>query len=223
MNFTVCLADQRSEEWRHARCGRLTGSRAADMLATIKSGEAAARRDLRMQLVCERLTGQPQDDIFVNAAMQRGIDCEPLAFAAYESLTGQVVHRSGFLAHTTALIGCSLDGHVDDFVGILECKCPKSSTHLKYLKDGTAPKEHLPQITHNLYVTGADYCDFFSWDDRFPGALQTFLVRVKRTDVDLADYESKALAFLAEVERDYQAIRTMTDLTTVMEEAVTHG
>src|SRR5687767_8283134 len=141
MRFTVCLADQRSEEWRHARCGRLTGSRAADMLATIKTGEAAARRDYRMQLVCERLTGQPQDDVFVNAAMQRGIDCEPLAFAAYESLTGQVVHRSGFLALEHAMMGCSLDGHVDDFAGILECKCPKSSTHLKYVKDNTVPKE----------------------------------------------------------------------------------
>jgi len=220
MNFTVCLADQRSEEWRHARCGRLTGSRAADMLATIKSGEAAARRDLRMQLVCERLTGQPQDDVFVNAAMQRGIDCEPLAFAAYESLTGQVVHRSGFLSLSDYQMGCSLDGHVDDFVGILECKCPKSATHLQYLKDGTVPKAHLPQITHNLYVTGAEYCDFFSWDDRFPTPLQTFLVRVNRADVDLKDYETKALAFLLEVQRDYDAIRTMTDLTTVLEETV---
>lgn len=218
MKFTVCLADQRSDEWRHARCGRLTGSRAADMLATIKTGEAAARRDYRMQLVCERLTGQPQDDVFVNAAMARGIECEPLAFAAYESLTGQVVHRSGFLAHTEHLMGCSLDGHIDDFAGILECKCPKSSTHLQYVKDNIVPKAHLPQITHNLYVTGAAWCDFVSWDDRFPLPLQIFRARVHREDVDLKDYEAKALAFLAEVERDYQAIRTMTNLTEVMKE-----
>jgi predicted phage-related endonuclease len=220
MRFTVCLADQRSDEWRAARCGRLTGSRAGDMLATIKSGEAAARRDYRMQLVCERLTGTPQDDVFVNPAMQRGIDCEPLAFAAYESLTGQVVQRSGFLFSPSLWIGCSLDGHVDDFAGILECKCPKSATHLKYVKDNIVPKEHLPQITHNLYVTGAEWCDFVSWDDRFPVPLQIFRARVQREDVDLKDYEAKALAFLAEVERDYQAISTMTDLPTVLKEAV---
>lgn len=190
------------------------------MLTTIKSGEAAARRDYRMQLVCERLTGQPQDDVFVNAAMQRGIECEPLAFAAYESLTGQVVHRSGFLAHTEHLMGCSLDGHLDDFKGILECKCPKSATHLKYLRADVVPAEHLAQITHNLYVTGAEFCDFFSWDDRFPGALQTFLVRVKRSDVDLRDYETKALAFLAEVERDYRAVRTMANLPDVLQESL---
>ena len=42
--FTIIDAEQRSELWFTARLGRLTGSRAADMLATIKSGEAAARR-----------------------------------------------------------------------------------------------------------------------------------------------------------------------------------
>lgn len=219
-NFTICDADQRSDTWRLARVGRLTGSRAGDMLATIKNGEAAARRDYRMQLVCERLTQQPQDDVFVNAAMQRGIDCEPLAFAAYESLTGQMVNRSGFLAHTQHMMGCSLDGHLDGFTGILECKCPKSATHLRWLKDGVLPKEHLPQITHNLYVTGADFCDFFSWDDRFPTELQVFHVRTHRADVDLKDYETKALAFLADVDRDYAALRTMTQLPTVMKEAL---
>lgn len=220
MTFTLCLADQRTEEWRAARCGRLTGSRAGDMLASIKSGEAAARRDYRMQLVCERLTGEPQDDVFVNAAMQWGVDHESAAFAAYEALTGEVVLRSGFLTCDDLLAGCSLDGHLTNFAGIVELKCPKSSTHLRYLKDGVVPKEHMPQITHNLWITGAGFCDFLSYDPRFPQNLQTFLVRVERADVDLKDYETKALAFLAEVERDYQAIRTMADLPSVLKECV---
>ena len=55
-NFICIEAAQRSEAWHLARLGRLTGSRAADMLARIKTGEAAARRDLRTQLVCERVT-----------------------------------------------------------------------------------------------------------------------------------------------------------------------
>jgi putative phage-type endonuclease len=211
MTFTIIDAEQRSEAWFAARAGKLTGSRAADMLATIKSGEAAARRDYRMQLVCERLTGQPQEDGFVNAAMQRGIDLEPLAFAAYEALTGSVAVRTGFLCHTTHLAGCSLDGHVDNFAGIVEIKCPKSATHLKYWRGNSeAPSDYLPQITHNLWITGAQWCDFLSFDDRFPPELQTFLVRVKRSDVDIEAYERKALAFLAEVEAEYLAIKTMT-------------
>ena len=211
MNFTVIDAEQRSAEWFAARAGLLTGSRAADILATIKSGEAAARRDYRMQLVCERLTGQPQEDGFINAAMQRGIDLEPKAFAAYEALTGSVAVRTGFLRHSTHLAGCSLDGHVDGFTGIVEIKCPKSATHLKYWRGkGEAPSDYLPQITHNLWITGAQWCDFLSFDDRFPEELQTFLVRVRRSDVDIDGYEQKALAFLAEVETEVNAIRTAT-------------
>ena len=180
------------------------------MLATIKSGEAAARRDYRMQLVTERLTGQPQEDGFVNAAMQRGIDLEPMAFAAYEAVTGNVAVRTGFLSHVTHLAGCSLDGHVDNFAGIVELKCPKSSTHLKYLRDGGIPKDYLPQVTHNLWISGAAWCDFLSYDDRFPSELQVFYVRVLAADLDLAAYEAAALKFLAEVETETHALRTMT-------------
>jgi putative phage-type endonuclease len=211
VNFTVIEAEQRSAEWFIARAGLLTGSRAADMLATIKSGEAAARRDYRMQLVCERLTGQPQEDGFVNAAMQRGIDLEPRAFAAYEALTGAMAVRTGFLLSSLHMAGCSLDGHVENFTGIVEIKCPKSATHLKYWRGpGKAPDDYIPQITHNLWITGAEWCDFLSFDDRFPEELQTFLVRVKRSDVDIDGYEKKALAFLAEVEAETLAIKTQT-------------
>ena len=59
MTGIVLDVAQRSPEWFAARCGRVTSTAAADMLATIKSGEAAARRDLRTRLVCERLTGIP--------------------------------------------------------------------------------------------------------------------------------------------------------------------
>ena len=205
--FTVIDAEQRSDRWFAARLGRLTGSRAADMLATIKSGEAAARRDLRIQLVCERLTQTLQEDAFVNAAMQRGIDCEPLAFSAYESLTGNVAHRTGFLAHDTLAIGCSLDGHVGDFAGILEVKCPKSATHLGYLRGGKVPAAYIPQITHNLWVTGAAWADFLSFDDRFPVELQTFLVRHERNEQEIASYALAATLFLSEVAAEVDAVK----------------
>lgn len=214
VNFVVINAEQRSPEWFQARAGKLTGSKAALVTDFLKSGkESADRRDYRLQLVCERLTGKPQEDGdgFVNAAMQRGIDMEPMAFAAYEALTGDMAARTGFLAHVTHQAGCSLDGHVNNFAGIVEIKCPKSATHLSYWRGkGTAPEDHLPQIIHNLWISGAEWCDFLSFDDRFPASMQTFLVRVKRSDVDLAAYEAAALTFLAEVDTEVNAIRTAT-------------
>jgi len=203
----IVMAEQRSPEWFQARLGRLTGSRAADMLATIKSGEAAARRDLRTQLVCERLTQTLQEEAFVNGAMQRGIECEPLALQAYEALTGEVAHRTGFLAHRTLAVGCSLDGHIGDFAGILELKCPKSATHLAYLRSGQVPAIYVPQITHNLWVSGAAWCDFLSFDDRFPPGLQTCLIRVERNEQQIASYALAASLFLSEVEADVTAVK----------------
>lgn len=207
MRFTICEAEQRSPEWFAARLGRLTGSRAGDMLAAIKSGEAAARRDYRMQLVCERLTGQLQEEVFVNAAMQRGVELEPIARDAYERRTGGFMQATGFLAHTEHLAGCSLDGHVGDFEGIVELKCPKSATHLKYLRAGVMPPEHLPQVLHNLWITGAQWCDFVSFDDRFPKHLSLFVVRVPREEIGILAYEKCALKFLAEVEFEMLDLR----------------
>lgn len=205
VSFTIHDCEQRSPEWFAARLGRLTGSNAADMLTTIRSGEAAARRDLRMRLVCERLTGNPCDEPYTNAAMQRGIEYEPHAFAAYEALTGSVVKRSGFLSHNSLMAGCSLDGHVDGYTGIVELKCPKSATHFRYLREGGIPREHLPQMLHNLWITGAAWCDFLSFDDRFPPHMQTYLVRVERDELGIAAYGAKARAFLEEVDREVAA------------------
>lgn len=210
MSVVIIDEPQRSPAWFAARLGRLTGSCASEMLANGKgSAEAVTRRDLRLRLVCERLTGQPQEDGYVNGAMQRGIDLEPLAFAAYESQTGNMTRRTGFLAHTDIMAGCSVDGDVDSFTGIVELKCPKSSTHLGYLRSGTVPSTHLPQILHNLWITGAAWCDFVSFDDRFPAELHLFRVRVHRKDLDLVAYETKALAFLAEVEAELDSVRSL--------------
>lgn len=202
MKFTVCNAEQRSPEWFTARAGRATGSRAADILAKIKTGEAAARRDYRLQLAVERLTGAPQEDGYVSKEMQRGIDLEPAAFATYEAYTGLIAERSGFISCDELPVGCSLDGHIEDFDGILELKCPKSATHVSYLKAGLLPRDYIPQVTHNLWVTGAKWCDFVSYDDRMPEGLQFFRVRVTPDVLDLPAYEAEVRKFLSEVEAE---------------------
>jgi hypothetical protein len=197
---------QRTPAWYAVRLGKLTASRAGDMMATIKTGEAAARRDLRMQLVCERLTGLSQEDAYVNAAMQRGIDKESDAFAAYEALTGRLANPVGFVAHDSLAAGCSPDGEVNGYQGVLELKCPKSATHLSYLRLRTVPKEYLHQIIHSIWITGAQWCDFVSFDDRFPAPLQVLCVRVPRDEAQIASYEIMVRAFLGEVEKEVEAV-----------------
>lgn len=209
MAFRILDCEQRSADWFQARLGKLTGSRAGDMLATIKTGEAAARRDLRMQLLCERLTNTSQEDGYVNAVMQRGIDLEPEARAAYEVLTGNLVQEVGFVEHNTVQAGCSPDGYVGEFDGLVSIKCPKSATHLLYLRSQTIPTEYLGQVLHELWITGARWYHFVSYDSRFPEPLQLKLIHYTRDDAAIAEYEQKALAFLAELDRETYAIQAL--------------
>lgn len=211
MNFRVIEAEQKSPEWFAARCGKLTGSCASDVFAKIKTGEAAARRDLRTRLVVERLTGITQDDGgFVSKDMQRGTDLEPQAFAAYEAETGTMVTRVGFLLHKELPIGCSPDGVIGDYEGILELKVPRSATHLRYLRNpGVVPPEHVCQVQHALFVTGARFVDFCSFDPRFPPHLRLFMVRVQREDVDLKAYELAIRLFLDEVDKELAEVAAL--------------
>lgn len=208
MSARIMDCEQRSPEWYAARAGRLTGSVADAIMATLKSGgEPAGRRNLRTQLAVEQITGMPLEaDSYVSREMQRGIDLEPDALRAYEAETGRMVRRTGFVVRDDHPVGCSLDGDVEGLKGILELKCPNSATHVGYLKLGRLPPEYVAQCTHNLWVTGAEWLDFCSFDNRLPEGLQFFHFRVERATVDLKGYEAAALKFLAEVTAERDAL-----------------
>lgn len=207
MTFTVHAVEQRSEAWRILRLGRLTGSVAADMLARRKDGsEAAAYRNLKVRLCLERITGRSQENGYVSQAMQDGLDREIDASALYEGLTGHLLTSTGFLQHDTLMAGCSLDGHIGDFEGIIEIKSPIPATHLQYLRTSVIPGEYEKQILHNLWITGAQWADWLSYNPDFPEPLQSKLVRVVRDAQAIAGYEVQARAFLAEVQREYDEV-----------------
>jgi len=206
--FTVLEAPQQSAAWIAARLGRLTGSRAADMLAAVKGGESVGRRRLRQQLVRERLTGRSHDSPFVSAGMRTGLAREAAARDWYEAEAGVFVTRTGFLAHRTLQAGVSLDGHIGDYQGILELKCPQAFTHADYLAAGdTVPGAHRKQIVHALWITGARWCDWVSYHPDFPPALRAHIVRVDRDEREVASYALAAALFLREVDRDEQALQ----------------
>lgn len=192
---------QGSDAWLAARAGKVTASRVSDVLAKIKSGEAAARRDYRAQLVAEILTGKPQEDGFVNAEMQWGIDNEPLARSAYEVAKDVLVDQVGFVIHPSIdRAGASPDGFSGP-VG-LEIKCPKTATHLQYLLDGVAPAKYQPQMLWQMACMGTEACDFVSFDPRLPAHLQLFVVRFPRDDKKILEMTAEVTVFLKEVDEE---------------------
>jgi hypothetical protein len=209
-SFTVHDIEQRSAEWIAIRLGRVCGSRAADMLATNRSGgEAAGRRNLRTQLVLERITNRSHEKSFLSDAMRDGMDREACALDQYEALTGNLVSRVGYVLHTSIMAGVSPDGVIGDFEGLVECKSPIASTHLEYCETGVVPGEYLKQILHSLFITRAEWCDWMSFHPDFPPPLQTKLVRIKAKDVDLDGYQKALQLFLKEVDEKVASVKAL--------------
>ena len=207
--MAIVSVPQGSPEWLEARAGKVTASRIADVLAKVKTGEAAGRRDYRAQLVAEILTGRPQESGFTNDAMRWGTEQEPYARAAYECQAGVLVDQVGMVLHPSIERGAaSPDGLVDPD-GLVEIKCPNTATHLDYLLDGTVPAKYQPQMLWQMACTGRDWCDFVSFDPRLPEDLQLFVVRFQRDQARIDAMEAEVRAFLVEVEETVSRLRAI--------------
>ena len=191
---------QGTDEWRAARAGKVTASRIDAVLAKIASGEAAARRDYRAQIVAEILTARPQDDGYVNYEMQWGIDQEPMARSAYEVSRGLLIREVGFVIHPELeRSGASPDGLLGKD-GMCEIKCPKTATHLQWMWEGKVPAKHQPQMHWQMACTGRKWNDFVSYDPRLPEELQLFVVRLPRDEGRIRDIEREVEKFLSDVD-----------------------
>ena len=196
--------EQGSPEWFAARCGRVTASRIADIMAKTKTGPSASRANYLAQIVAERLTGVVQES-YSNAAMTWGTETEPLARMAYELRTDSLVETVGFIPHPTIkMAGASPDGLAGD--GLIEIKCPNTSTHIDTLLDGTVPGKYVLQMQWQMACTGRSWCDFVSYDPRMPEHLSMFIKRVNRDEKHIGEITEAVIAFLVDVETTLQKL-----------------
>jgi len=198
--------EQGTEEWFAIRCGKVTASRIADIIATTKSGYSASRANYEAQLICEILTGKPAES-FTNAAMAWGTETEPLARAQYELKTGNMVNQIGFVVHPKIeQAGASPDGLVDND-GLIEIKCPNTSTHLDTLLSQKVPSKYITQMTWQMLCTGRKWTDFVSYDPRLPDNLQLFIQRIPLDTEYGKKLESEVKEFLEEVNEKVEKLR----------------
>jgi putative phage-type endonuclease len=206
------MIEQGSPEWFAQRIGKLTASRMAD--ASMKK-DTAGRRNYLAQLVAERLTGEAGES-FTNAAMQWGIDNEPLARAEYEILRGIDVEQVAFIDHPEIeWCGASPDGLVNDDgydYGLVEIKCPNTATHIDYMLGQKPPAKYIPQMLLQLACTGRQWCDFVSYDPRLPDGYRLFVVRFEPTADELKATEATAREFLQDVAETIDRLRQIVQL-----------
>jgi len=202
------MIEQGTPEWHQLRLGKVTASRVADILAKTKTGPSASRQNYLIELALQRTTGIIQES-YSNSAMEWGTQTEPQARVAYEVNTNNFVDQVPFIDHPSIKwFGCSPDGLVSDR-GLVEIKCPNSSTHWEYFKANKPPQKYVIQMQAQIAVTNRDWCDFVSFDPRMPDRSQLLVVRVNRDKAFIAEMETEIKKFLDEVEAEVNLMKGM--------------
>ena len=198
--------EQRTDEWFAARMGKVTASRVADVMAVTRTGPSASRKNYMMELMVERLTGARQES-YTNAAMQHGVEYEPVARAAYEQVISGLVHEVGFVMHKgIAGFGCSPDGLVA-YDGLVEIKCPNTAQHVDTMLNGF-PNKYKAQVQAQIACTNRSWCDFVSYDPRMPDHLSLVIIRQHRDTEYIGEMESEIVEFLSELEELVENVST---------------
>jgi putative exonuclease len=153
--------EQGSEEWLAARLGIPTAT-GFENIVTATGKKSASYIKYMAELIEESILGG--GDTFKSDFMERGNQLEPQARAAYEFLTGNdVIQVGGVYLNEDREVMVSPDGLIPSLKKGLEIKCPKMSTHIRYLLEGGVPAEYVIQVQANLWVTGYETWDFVSY------------------------------------------------------------
>jgi predicted phage-related endonuclease len=143
------------------------------------------------------------------AALEHGNELEPFARERYESeqfasvqiVNEPIVHPEfDFVAGTP-------DGLIGDD-GIIEIKCPFNPVnHLKNIESAAQLDLYFYQIQGYLWITGRKWCDFVSYDIRFPDELQIAVHRVERDDAIILQLQQRCLLFWDLIQQKLENIR----------------
>jgi putative phage-type endonuclease len=192
--------EQGTDEWKIARLGYVSASNLDAVMAKGKSGEAITRKKYKVRLAAERLTGEITES-YSNSAMEWGVVNEEKAAMAYEVSKDTFLDRTGFWKHPTiSWLGCSPDRLVGSD-GLVEIKCPDSSTHVDYWLAKQVPSEYVKQVQGQIWVMEREWCDFVSFDPRMPEKNRLLVVRAYRDETLIKQMEEEVKKFLDEVEQ----------------------
>ena len=194
---------QGSAEWVAARVGSFGASQLGALMA---KGEGKTRASLIDQIVCERLSGEPQG-WEGNDATESGHEQEPLGRRAYEELRGVFVETVGLIRHPALPCShASPDGLVSDDGGFELKSHVKLVTHYRAIRAGMV-KAHLYQCQWGMACTGRSWWDYGHYCKQAPPHLRLFMFpRVMRDDALIAELfaaikmaDAEVIARLAEL------------------------
>lgn len=193
--------EQGTPEWLQARLGCPSGS-GFSKLVTSGGTPSASGETYINELIAELVTGE-STHLEPNAWMVRGTELEPKARQFYEFENDVVVQEVGFCMHDTLRCGVSPDGLVGD--GGIEIKCPKPSTHVKYLRKQKLPNEYKAQVMGCLWITEREWWDFISYNEVMPN----LVIRVYRDEEYIKQLERMVTFACETIEKEVAKIKEM--------------
>lgn len=193
--------EQGTQEWLDMRLGYVTASRFKDVLA---GGKGITRNSYMMQLAAEIVTNQVEES-YSNSAMEWGTATEPQARSMYELNNFVDVEQVTFITHDTINAGYSPDGLVGNN-GLIEIKCPKTTTHIETVLSGKMPTGHIPQVQGGLWLAEREWLDFISFDPRIISDKSYFCIRVYRDESYIKNLESEVIKFNEELSKIIESI-----------------
>jgi len=198
--------EQGSDAWHKIRLGKITASRVKDVLTKGRgTSPSKTAESYMMELIAEILTGNSKP-FFENDAMRWGTETEPQARAMYAVNNDFVdVKEVAFVEHNEQ-VGISPDGLVGD-KGLLEIKCPNTTTQLKRALSDDYSADYKAQIQMQLWVTEREWCDFLSFDPRLECSAGYLQQRVYRDEEYIEEMKTKVYAF---VEKMNELINILT-------------
>lgn len=127
-----------------------------------------------------------------NVAMERGTRLEPEARRLANQIIGIEFEPCVYESDKYNWMGASLDGISKCEKYILEIKCPNEKTHEMALNE-MIPEYYIAQIQHQLAVTNARLCYYFSY--RPENIKKYAIVEIERNDEFIEKMIAKENAF----------------------------
>lgn len=197
--------EQGSPEWKQARAGKVTASRAKDARDRLKSGAASGKQiAYACQVALERVSHQPADATFENWQMREGHVQEPIARAAYERRTGNLVDEVGAFATDDDLFLYSPDGLIDGD-GLLEVKTLFSPERIMTIVGNGDVSDFIDQCMFGLWLTGRQWIDLVVW---VPSLEHLTIKRIDRDEDYIEAMETDLIAFAKLVTQYENTLRT---------------
>ena len=196
---------QGDSDWKQARAGKVTASRAKDARDRLKSGAASGKQiAYACQVALERVSHQPADATFENWQMREGHVQEPIARAAYERRTGNLVDEVGAFATDDDLFLYSPDGLIDGD-GLLEVKTLFSPERIMTIVGNGDVSDFIDQCMFGLWLTGRQWIDLVVW---VPSLEHLTIKRIDRDEDYIEAMETDLMAFSRLVTQYENTLRT---------------